>query len=128
MTDDLKSMLVQNGPYVVGGGLVLACVVIVAIAMTRAADARRRAIEDLAARELAIITEDIRATGGGALSFLLLLVAIFVSVVSYNTATTVFQQIEAGVGFIGSAIIFGLGIALGRRRTYTVYRSPNRQG
>jgi hypothetical protein len=49
---------------------------------------------------------------------LLLILTVIATVFAYSQATTVFQQIEAGVSLIGGCILFGLGTALGRSRTY----------
>ena len=38
------------------------------------------------------------------------------------------EQLQASVGFIGSAIVFSLGIALGRERTYKIYRADGAEG
>jgi hypothetical protein len=70
----------------------------------------------------AIIREEIEITGWGWLSRVLLVLAVIVSAVTMADARNILQQIYAGVGFLGSAIVFGLGIALGRKRTYRVYR------
>jgi hypothetical protein len=56
----------------------------------------------------------------------LLILTVLGTVFAYPQATTGFQQIEAGVSFIGGCILFGLGAALGRSRTYRVYRSEQR--
>ena len=87
----------------------------------------RMAAAALAAREIAVIEETVRSTGFGAVCIVLLLIVIAASGVGYTKAVTVFQQIEIGVGFIGSLIVLGLGAALGRRRSYTVYRSEQRE-
>ncbi|MHC2578196.1 threonine/homoserine/homoserine lactone efflux protein [Bradyrhizobium diazoefficiens] len=92
---------------------------------------RRRRIAgeeaELAARELAIIVEDVRLTAGGIVAAVLLVVTILYSFVTYEAATTVFQQIASGVSLIAGCIVWGLGVALGRRRTYRVLRSEHRQ-
>jgi hypothetical protein len=38
-------------------------------------------------------------------------------------ATTVFQQIEAGISLIGTLLLFGIAFAAMRKRSYTIYRS-----
>ncbi|MBR1280351.1 hypothetical protein [Bradyrhizobium sp. AUGA SZCCT0283] len=77
-------------------------------------------------REMAVIAERVETTGGGRLCILLLVLTVIGTVIAYSQATTVFQQIQAGVSFIGGCILFGLGAALGRSRTYRVYRSEQR--
>jgi len=51
---------------------------------------------------------------------------VFVASVAYSAANTVFQQIQAGVGMIASILLFGLGVALLRKRIYRVYE-PGRE-
>jgi hypothetical protein len=65
---------------------------------------------------MAVIAERVETTGGGRLCILLLILIVIGTVFAYLQATTVFQQIEAGVSFIGGCILFGLGVALGRSR------------
>jgi len=48
------------------------------------------------------------------------------SFVMFAASNTVFQQIEAGVLWIGGTIMFGIGAVLGQRRSYTIYRSIHR--
>lgn len=87
----------------------------------------RRAREALEARELAVIEEEVRTTGVGVISLLLLVACTLGSASALIGATNVVQQIGAGVLLIAGAVLFGLGAALGRRRTYRIYRSENRE-
>jgi len=73
--------------------------------------------------EIATIVERVYVTGWGVFWGLVLALDCTISIVASMAATTIFQQIAAGVSLIGGAVIAGLGVALGRRRTYTVYRS-----
>jgi NO-binding membrane sensor protein with MHYT domain len=80
----------------------------------------------LATRELAVIIEHATMTGGGAICVFLLVITLAASVFSLIAATTIFQQIEAGLFLLVGCVLFGLGIALGHKRTYRVYRSEHR--
>lgn len=81
----------------------------------------------LAARELAVIVENTQVTSGGVICFALLILTIASTIFAYSKATTVFQQIEASVSLISGSILFSLGVALGRKRTYRIYRSEHRR-
>lgn len=95
---------------------------------------RRRRLRDqevaiaasLESRELAVMVEDVKTTRFGAFCIVMLVVNVFVTWLSYTSAQTVFQQIQIGVALIASTMLFGLGAALGRRRTYRIYRSKHR--
>jgi hypothetical protein len=50
-------------------------------------------------------------------------VAIVIETFGVRGAKNYFDAIQAGIAFIGSAILFGLGVAMGRVRTYRVYRA-----
>ncbi len=72
---------------------------------------------------IATIEEEVRLTAWGVISLILLILSVIGSLMVSAGATTVFQQIEAGVSLISGLLLFGLGVALGRRRTYRVVRS-----
>jgi hypothetical protein len=81
----------------------------------------------LAAREPAVIVRDTQVTSGGVICFTLLILTVASTIFAYSRAITVFQQIEADVSLIsGSSILFGLGVALGRKRTFRIYPSEHR--
>lgn len=103
-------------------------IVLIGLAVNAAMMIRRRreAERALQARELAVMVEDVRITGGGAICWVALAITVFGAIAGYNAAKTVFQQIEAGVSLIAGVMLFGLGAALGRRRTYRIYRSEQR--
>jgi hypothetical protein len=77
----------------------------------------------LAESEIATIVERSELTGWGALWTVVFVIAAIVSFAGGTAATTVFQQIAAGVSWIGTLILFGLAFTTCRRRTYTIYRS-----
>lgn len=112
---------------VAGIAIVVLCMVITFALSRRANRQRRTRDEELAARELATIVEEIQITAGGVICFILLIGTIVLAISAYSTAATVFQQIEAGVSLIAGCILWGLGVALGRRRTYRIYRSERRE-
>lgn len=72
---------------------------------------------------IATIEEEVRLTAWGAISLILLILTVIGSLIISTGATTVFQQIEVGVSLISGLLLFGLGVALGRRRTYRVVRA-----
>jgi len=88
---------------------------------------RRRALADaLAARELANIVEEVTPTTWGSFCIGMIVLTAIGSFFVFSAATTVFQQIEAGVVWIGGTIMFGIGAMMNQKRTYTVYRSVHR--
>lgn len=122
LTDEQRATLMQIGwiPLV----LLVAALLGVAIYAAR----RRRAKEDaLAARELAVIVEEQTATGGGVFSMAMLVLTIGFALTIFVSAKSAIHEIEAGVVLTAGAIVWGLGIALGRKRSYRVFRSEHRE-
>jgi hypothetical protein len=87
---------------------------------------QRKLAEALAARELANIVEEVTPTTWGSFCIGMIVLTAIGAFFAFSAATTVFQQIEAGVVWIGGTIMFGIGAALNQKRTYTVYRSVHR--
>ena len=88
---------------------------------------RRRAVaRSLAARELANIVEEVTPTTWGSFCIGMIVLTAIGAFFAFSAATTVFQQIEAGVVWIGGTIMFGIGAMMNQKRTYTVYRSVHR--
>lgn len=112
--------------------IIVFCVMLVvllpiAVMVAKRGYMRRAEMEDdLAAREMATIVEDVRTTGFGGVCIVLLLLTVAVTTFSYLSAATVFQQIASGVSLIGGGVLFGAGAVMGRTRTYRVYRSVHR--
>lgn len=117
--DQVKIVELGSGPVL----LLLAALIGLAIWKERRRRVRQRALE---ARELAVIIEEVATTGGGNISFAMLVLTVLGSIAVFGGAKTVFQEIAAGVLLIAGAILFGLGVALGRTRTYRIYRSEHR--
>lgn len=115
--------------YLIAGGVALTFVGLAALGIVNGRKEHARLIErqrDLEARELAVMTEEIRFTGGGGFCVAMIVLTLLWCVASLSLATTVFQQIQYGIMLIANLILFGLGAALGRRRTYKIRRSQHR--
>jgi hypothetical protein len=125
---DRLSELAQNPD--VRSGLIIVAVVIVLVALilnARREMLRRRAkLEALRARELAVMVEEVEATGFGMVCQALLGLTLLAGFASFSSAANVIQQIVIGVGMLAGLGLFGLGAALGRKRTYRIYRSEQR--
>jgi hypothetical protein len=105
-------------------GVVSAVILGAAVAMAVAMRQRRQQEALLRVREVATIVEEIRMTGAGRICWVLLgSIALFSCAVGYYyLVETVVQQIRLGMLVVVGLFVFGLGAALGRRRTYTVYQ------
>ncbi|MGY3697468.1 hypothetical protein ACVIGA_007548 [Bradyrhizobium sp. USDA 3240] len=72
-------------------------------------------------RQIAIIKAQSELTGGGQFCVVMLVLSIVISEALYLVATTVFFQIQAGIAMIAGILLFGSGIAIGRKTTYNVF-------
>src|SRR5258705_9009182 len=113
------------------GGLLLAALVIAGAAFAvhlLVRDSRDRGAPPAVDRiliagkmEIAAITEEIQITGWGRFSRIGLGIMFMLAVIGMAEARSMIDQIHVSVGFISSTILFGLGVALGRKRIYRVY-------
>ena len=123
-------------PIAVGilSAVILGAGIGIVVAMRQRVAARREQEEFLRVREVATIVEDVKVTGAGSVCWFLLGLTALLSCAGYYSVETVAQQVGLGVLLVIGLCIFGLGAALGRRRTYTVYqhriraRSPDQFG
>lgn len=72
--------------------------------------------------QIAVITEEVEVTGWGSFCAVLLVlhnIAIFLWLLSAKSA---FQETVVAVAWTGGNVLWGLGVALGRRRKMRVYR------
>jgi sterol desaturase/sphingolipid hydroxylase (fatty acid hydroxylase superfamily) len=74
--------------------------------------------------EIARIVEHQTFSAGGAFAVVLLVVSNLIAVVTYASASNILQQNVAMLGWIGWNILWGVGAIIGRKRTYTVFRTP----
>src|SRR5579859_2033266 len=105
---------------VAGAGLAIAGV-------TRQVDSHHKknaaAQADRSFRQIATIEQTESLTAGGLVCLVLMLIGVIWGGLLYLAATTVFQSIQAGVGTIVDILLFGLGVALLRKRSYRVFSS-----
>lgn len=109
---------------VIGGGGIFAALAIAA-AIWSFGLLRRRADRPIRA-ELAQIIETISATPAGGFCMLMLLLHQVGCFAAFGTSTNVIQEATIACLWIGGNVLWGLGVALGRRRTYVVYRDVPR--
>jgi hypothetical protein len=74
--------------------------------------------------EIARIVEHQTWSTGGAFAVALLVLSNLFAIVTYAVASNILQQNVAMLGWIGWNILWGIGAIVGRKRTYTVYRTP----
>jgi hypothetical protein len=111
-------------PILIGvvSAVILGATIGIVAAIRQRVVARRQQEAFLRVREVATIVEKVRMTGAGSICWFLLGTSALFWCVAYYSAETVAQQVGLGVLLAVSLSIFGLGAALGRRRTYTVYQ------
>jgi hypothetical protein len=114
----------MEGGTVVG----LLFVIVVAAVLYFAVEGRDARLKQEAAapkppRCIAVIEGQSKLTGGGQWCAFLLVVSVAILMLAYAGATTIFQQIQAGVAMIAAILLFGLGVALLRKHTYQVFET-----
>jgi hypothetical protein len=73
---------------------------------------------------IAVIEERVTFTIGGGVALLMLVISIAGAAMWFLAARTVIEQAAVGAVFTANAVIWGVGIVVGRRRTYVVRRAP----
>lgn len=111
-----------SGILFTGGGIALVLGV-GAIGVTRILQRQHLTEAKFKGDQIAFIVEETKATPVGAICIGLLFMTVLLSLGSYAAAKNIIQQIEAGISLLGGTVLFGLGAALGRRRTYHIMRS-----
>jgi hypothetical protein len=103
-------------------GSVFIGVVFAVIIILRWLNERNRERDKLKPAPTASIEEKVTATAFGQFCMFLLGVTAFVTTLMFIGAKTVFNEMEAGIFLIAGTLLFGLGIAIGRTRSYAVYQ------
>lgn len=101
-------------------GILAVLIVAVVIQQRRHAAREREAARRYTS--IAKIREEIEFTSAGGLCIALLVVGNIYWIATFAASNTVLQQTVTALLWIGGNVLFGLGAALGRRRTYTVFR------
>lgn len=71
---------------------------------------------------IASIEEDVRFTFGGAVCVFMMVVVAIGAVLGVVAAKGAFQEAAMGAMAVAAFVAFGVGVIVGRRRTYRVYR------
>ena len=71
---------------------------------------------------LAVIREKVEFTGWGLLSAIMVVINTAAATAWWQTTISAPQEAVVALIWLGGTAFFGLGAALGRRRTYTVFR------
>jgi len=79
-------------------------------------------LEDLAASHIADIEEDVRLSLGGTICLLLLILHNFAVLSWFTLPKSAFQEASVAAIWTGGNVLWGIGILIGRRRTYHVRR------
>lgn len=103
-------------------------IIIVACILFLAVERRDKQLKQDAAsykppEPVAVIHERSTPTFAGNICAVLLVLSVFFSARSYLEATTILQQIQATLAMIAGILLFGLGVALMRKRTYRVFET-----
>lgn len=122
LTPEQQTALLQIGA--IPAALLVAAVLGLAIWKSRREAAKRR---DLKERELAVMVEETSITFGGMVSGAMLALTILASISLFAAAKSAIHEIEAAVVLLAGSVLCGMGIVLGRTRSYRIYRSEHRE-
>ena len=114
MTPDVINYL----PFIAG-------IVLIVVALAIAIWAWRRARTPLPELQIAVILERIAFSVGGILALLFLLLANAAVLYAWIRGLGGVSETSLALISLGSTVLGGLGVIIGRRRTYKVYRMPS---
>lgn len=121
----MEAFIENLGPWLLAVGVILVILFLGFRSRTNFKIEQER-YADLRSREMATIVESASLSGFGGLCVVMLVLTTLIAGGMYGSAKTIFQEIAAGVGWMGFSILFGIGAVMGQRRSYTVYRSVQR--
>jgi len=75
--------------------------------------------------QIAVISEQIVYSVGGILALLFLLLSNAAALYAWISGISVVSETTLAIVWLGSTMLGGLGVIVGRRRTYRVYRMPS---
>jgi len=110
----------------IGATVLLGGAALVASAFWLLKFARDRAASKMplpAREEMAVIEEEISLTSWGKVSRLCLVLSVLWTFYVFAAAKSLVEQVGASSILYVGLLVFGAGMALGRRRTYRVYRT-----
>ena len=85
----------------------------------------RRTRTPLPELQIAVISERIAYSVGGILALLFLLLSNAAALYAWISGIGVVSETTLAIVWLGSTMLGGLGVIVGRRRTYRVYRMPS---
>lgn len=78
--------------------------------------------------EIARIVEEVRTTLGGGVCTLMLILNAVCTIPPFIFDSSAVRQAAWAAAFTGGSVLWGIGVIVGRRRTYVVHRSPKEGG
>lgn len=100
-------------------------IALIAVVLVAAVWGWRRGRAPLVDLQIAVISERITYSVGGVLALLFLLLCNAAALYAWISGISAVFETTLAIMWLGSTMLGGLGVIVGRRRTYSVYRMPS---